>query len=73
VQLVPAKYRDRIGRHEDHPGEGKGAGAKRRREEKRAQDSLFAKARLRDLLTAALAELDQEQASVPATCNGMQR
>jgi DNA (cytosine-5)-methyltransferase 1 len=67
VQSVPAKYRDRIGRHEDHPGEGKGAGAKRRREETRAQDSLYAKARLRDLLSAALAELDQEAAGVPGS------
>jgi DNA (cytosine-5)-methyltransferase 1 len=38
---VPAKYHAMIGNHDDHPGEGKGAGAKRRAKEQEAQASLF--------------------------------
>jgi DNA (cytosine-5)-methyltransferase 1 len=41
LRSVPEKYHHLIGNHDDHPGEGKGAGAKRRNEE---QPSLFADA-----------------------------
>lgn len=42
VRPVPPKYHHIVGKHDDHPGEGKGAGAKRRSKEPAAQTSLFA-------------------------------
>jgi DNA (cytosine-5)-methyltransferase 1 len=42
LKKVPEKYHHIIGQHDDHPGEGKGAGAKRRKQEDQA--SLFADA-----------------------------
>lgn len=42
VRKVPAKYNHLIGEHDDHPGEGKGIGARRRRRQE--QTGLFAQA-----------------------------
>lgn len=43
ILAVPAKYRHIVGHHDDHPGEGRGAGAKRRKKGE-DQASLFAEA-----------------------------
>jgi len=43
VRKVPEKYLHLVGNHDDHPGEGKGAGAKRRKKDE-GQASLFADA-----------------------------
>jgi DNA (cytosine-5)-methyltransferase 1 len=66
VQALPRKYHDQIGTHDDHPGEGKGAGAKRRNGGE-AEGGLFAKTRLRKLLETALTELDQDRAGRAAS------
>ena len=47
VEPVPSKYHDQIGDHADHPGEGKGRGAKRRKKatsNKSSTPELFAAA-----------------------------
>lgn len=64
LRPLPKKYHDRIGKHDDHPGEGRGAGAKRRNGDE-AQGNLFAKERLRELLAASLAEVDQDRTGMP--------
>ena len=43
IRPVPIKYHHLVGKHDDHPGEGKGAGARRRAKDD-AQASFFADA-----------------------------